>query len=93
MLYHIERIINKQVRPQIITHGGDINLLSFDEGIVKIKLLGQCSSCPASYLTVKHLVLAELQKAIPEIIDVVVECSISDDLLAQARKLMGRSHG
>lgn len=89
----IEQILEQSVRPKLALHGGGVELLSMEEGTVHIQLLGQCSNCPASYLTTEQLILTELKDAIPEIQSVVAEQGISEDLMAQAKKLMGRHHG
>ena len=93
MREHVEQILDTQVRPQLALHNGGVELLGVDNGVVHIRLLGQCSNCPASYITTEQLILGELSQAIPKITQVVADHSVSEDLLAQARKLMGRNHG
>lgn len=40
----IKRVIEK-IRPYIQRDGGDIEFVSFDEGIVYVRLLGACVGC------------------------------------------------
>lgn len=40
----IKRVIEK-IRPYIQRDGGDIEFVSFDEGIVNVRLLGACVGC------------------------------------------------
>lgn len=40
----IQRVINK-IRPYIQRDGGDIEFVSFDDGIVSIRLVGACVGC------------------------------------------------
>lgn len=51
----IEEVL-EQVRPAIQADGGDVELLDFDEadGIVQVRLMGACESCPISMLTLKE---------------------------------------
>ena len=88
----IEAILDERVRPQLAQHLGDVALLDYEDGVVRIRLLGQCSNCPASYLTTEQLILAELREALPEVERVEAEHSVSAELLDQARAILGR-HG
>lgn len=40
----IKRVIEK-IRPYIQRDGGDIEFVSYDEGIVSVRLLGACVGC------------------------------------------------
>ena len=57
-----------QVRPYMEADGGDVSLLEVtDNMVVKIKLLGACSSCKMSMMTLKAGVEQSIIKAVPEI--------------------------
>jgi Fe-S cluster biogenesis protein NfuA len=69
-------IINKQdvekiltsIRPYLQADEGDIELINITEtGIVEVKLLGACSDCPLSLMTLRAGVERALMKEIPEI--------------------------
>jgi len=50
----VEKYIDK-IRPSLQADGGDVELVEVTEdGIVKVKLLGACSGCPMSTLTIKN---------------------------------------
>jgi Fe-S cluster biogenesis protein NfuA len=57
------------IRPALREDGGDVELLSFDDadGIVHLRLVGACSSCPISTMTVKQGIERRLKTAIPEV--------------------------
>lgn len=60
------------LRPYLIADGGNIEVVEVtDEMMVKVKLLGNCESCPMSFMTMKAGVEEALKKAIPEIKGVV----------------------
>lgn len=40
MFAEIEKILEVNVRPKLADHYGNIELVSFDDGIVEVKLLG-----------------------------------------------------
>lgn len=62
-----------KVRPYLHSHGGDVQFVSADQGIVRIKLLGSCGSCPSSQVTVKSAVEDALYEAAPDIVEIVAE--------------------
>lgn len=43
----------EDVRPYLIADGGDVELVSVEEGVVSLKLQGACESCPSSTTTMK----------------------------------------
>ena len=65
----------EKVRPYLHTHGGDVELVGIDDGIVRLKLLGSCGSCPSSSVTLKNAVEEALYEAAPDIVEIVAENS------------------
>ncbi len=65
----VEEVLNK-LRPYIHRDGGDVELVDIEEGIVKLRLLGACGSCPSSTITLKAGIERALTEEIPEIIEV-----------------------
>ncbi|NUN07880.1 MAG: NifU family protein [Ignavibacteriaceae bacterium] len=56
------------VRPYLKADGGDVELISVSEdGIVKVKLVGACSSCPMSQMTLRAGVERALIREVPGI--------------------------
>jgi Fe-S cluster biogenesis protein NfuA len=60
-----------EIRPFLQADGGNIELVDVQEGIVKVKLVGACGSCPMSQLTLKRGVEARLKAKIPEVKEVI----------------------
>ena len=65
----VKRVIDEW-RPYLKADGGDIELLSVDKGIVKVKLKGTCADCPMSTVTLKWGIEAFLKKKVPEVVRV-----------------------
>lgn len=66
----VEAAIN-DIRPFLVADGGDIELVDIKEGkIARVKLLGACSSCSMSPMTLRAGVEESIRKAVPEIIAV-----------------------
>jgi Fe-S cluster biogenesis protein NfuA len=68
---NIQKAID-EIRPALQADGGNIELIDVQEdGVVKVKLLGACGSCPMSQLTLKRGVEARLKAKFPEIKEVI----------------------
>ncbi len=57
----------EKIRPNLQADGGDIELVSIDDGVVKVRLTGACSHCPMSQMTLKLGVEAFLKENMPEV--------------------------
>ncbi|SDQ01730.1 Fe-S cluster biogenesis protein NfuA, 4Fe-4S-binding domain [Mucilaginibacter sp. OK268] len=56
------------IRPYLETDGGNVSIEEITpEGVVKLKLLGSCGSCPMSIMTLKAGIEQAIKKAVPEI--------------------------
>lgn len=61
----------QQMRPFLNADGGDIELVEIQEnGIVRVRLLGACSDCSMSIMTLKAGVEDAVKKAVPQIVAV-----------------------
>ena len=67
----IQQIIDEKVRPHVQADGGDVDFLLLDsEGIVHLRMLGACVSCPSSTVTVRFMIKNMLQHYFEEVKDV-----------------------
>lgn len=60
----IEKALAK-IRPLLQRDGGDIELVEFSDGVVKVRLTGACKGCPMSQMTLKQGVERLLMKEVP----------------------------
>lgn len=61
----------EQLRPFLNADGGDMELVEItDEGIAKVRLLGACSDCSMSIMTLKAGLEEAVIKVAPEIVAV-----------------------
>jgi len=61
-----------QIRPYLITDGGNVEILEIsDDKILSVRLLGACGSCPMSLMTLKAGVEETVKREVPEIISVI----------------------
>lgn len=92
MLKQIEAVLEKHVRPQLISHQGNVEIVEYTEGnVLKVRLTGRCSGCPSATLTTEELIKSEVQNHLPQVNDVVLVNEISKDLMAQARAILNGS--
>ena len=62
----VEKALGK-IRAALQQDGGDIELVSAENGLVKVRLKGACAGCPMSQMTLANFVERELKKAVPEV--------------------------
>jgi Fe-S cluster biogenesis protein NfuA/nitrite reductase/ring-hydroxylating ferredoxin subunit len=62
-----------RVRPYLGSHGGSVQLLGLEEGVVRLRLEGSCHGCPSSRLTLTHAIEQAIQELAPEVTGIEVE--------------------
>lgn len=55
------------VAPYLESHGGGVELLAIDDGVVRLRLRGSCDGCPSSAATLKLAIEDAIEKAAPDI--------------------------
>jgi Fe-S cluster biogenesis protein NfuA len=60
----------EQVRPYLNQDGGDVEFVSFEDGIVSVKLHGACGTCPSSLMTLRMGIENALREVAPEVQEV-----------------------
>lgn len=69
---NVEQVLDEMVRPALNADGGDISLHHIDEdGNVYVKLVGSCSTCPSSVMTMRMGVERLLQEEFPSMGDLI----------------------
>ena len=66
----ILEVIDK-LRPFLINDGGNIEYVKFENGLVYIRLTGQCSNCSLIDYTLKDGIEVALINEVPEVVGVV----------------------
>ncbi len=57
----------EEIRVFLQRDGGDIEFVSYEDNVVKVRLLGQCQGCPGAQMTIKGVVERLLKETYPEI--------------------------
>ncbi|CAF1701910.1 BnaC03g27550D [Brassica napus] len=66
---NVESVLD-EIRPYLMSDGGNVALHEIDGNIVRVKLQGACGSCPSSVTTMKMGIERRLMEKIPEIVAV-----------------------
>ena len=69
MTEQVQEVLDK-LRPLFLREGGDCELVDIEEGIVKLRLLGACGSCPSSTITLKAGIERALLEEVPGVVEV-----------------------
>ena len=73
----VSRLIDEEIRPAVAMDGGDVQFLGIatrgDQKIVKVRLIGSCSSCPSATATLAMGVERLITEEFPEIAGVEQE--------------------
>ncbi|MEO9022257.1 MAG: NifU family protein [Ginsengibacter sp.] len=69
----IKELLENYVKPAVEMDGGAIQYISYENGIVNLKMHGSCSGCPSSMITLKAGIEGLMKRMIPEVREVVAE--------------------
>lgn len=60
------------IRPALQIDGGDVEFVDFqdEQGVLQVRLVGACGSCPISSMTVKHGIERRIRAMVPEVTEV-----------------------
>lgn len=68
----IKKALDK-VRPSLQADGGDVAYIGWDAktGIVQVQMMGMCSGCPMSQMTLKEGIETTIKEEVPEVKEVI----------------------
>jgi Fe-S cluster biogenesis protein NfuA len=70
-----------EVRPYLRSHGGGVELLGVDDGVVQLRLEGACNGCPSSAATLRSAVDDAIQRAAPDVERIEADGMVAGGLL------------
>lgn len=71
MIHLIEKVFDKQIRPVLAQHGGDVEIVDLDNNKLFVILKGGCQGCSSSKATLKQGIETLVKKNFPEILEVI----------------------
>lgn len=63
----------QEVRPYLDSHGGGVEVVAVEGGVVRLRMQGSCSGCPSSAVTLKLAIEDAINKACPDVEEIVAE--------------------
>lgn len=84
----IRKILAEQVDPVLQEHFGGAELSRFENGIAYVRMTGACAGCPSAQETLEGIIKDFVLGGCPEVKDVRLDTSVSEDLLDMARKIL-----
>ena len=66
----IKEIID-EIRPFLVSDGGDIEFIKYEDNIVYVKMLGACSHCSIIDVTLKDGIETTIKEEVPSVVSVV----------------------
>jgi Fe-S cluster biogenesis protein NfuA len=64
------------VRPFLASHGGNVELISVENGVARLQLQGSCNGCPSSAATLEHALRQAIDEAAPDLLALEVEGAV-----------------
>lgn len=68
----IDILIKTIIAPFLQKDGGNLEQISYDNGLLKVRFLGKCQTCPYAQRTLKSHVEKNLQRYLPQIREVTL---------------------
>lgn len=67
----VREVLEREIRPMVQAHGGDVALVEVRGGVVEVSLRGACAGCPSALRTLRIGIESRLRREIPEVESVV----------------------
>jgi Fe-S cluster biogenesis protein NfuA len=86
-----ERVLQalEQVRPVLRSHGGNVEMLGVDDGVVRLRLTGSCHGCASSSLTMKQTIEQAVLGRAPDALGLKVEGVVDEpNMTPDGRRLV-----
>lgn len=82
-----------KVRPYLDSHGGNVELIGVEEGVVRLRLQGSCKSCPSSSMTLKLAIEEAIMKAAPDVVAIEAEGAVEEPTAQTGFVQIGKRQG
>ncbi len=63
---NVETVLD-ELRPYLLSDGGNVELVEIEGPVVKLRLQGACGTCPSSAMTLRMGIERKLRESIPDI--------------------------
>lgn len=66
----VSRLFDSQINPAVAQHGGRVDLIDVQEGVVVVRMMGGCQGCGMANVTLRQGIEAALRRTIPAVREV-----------------------
>lgn len=88
----IEKVLDKDIRPSLTTHQGNVEIVNYANHVLRIRLTGKCSGCPSATITTEEFIRMRICEALSDVHDVILVSGVSDSLIMQAKEILSIRH-
>ena len=67
IITQIKDVLECYVAPAVAQHGGEVNYVNFEDGILTLQMSGACSGCAGSMATLQHGIEGMMRHYVPEV--------------------------
>ena len=61
----VEEIFQTQINPAVAQHGGRVDLIDVEDGVVVVRMMGGCQGCGMANVTLRQGIEASLKRMVP----------------------------
>ena len=67
IIEQIHDLLETRVAPAVASHGGIVNYVDYNDGVLKLQMSGSCAGCASSTMTLKYGIEGMMKHYVPEI--------------------------
>ena len=71
MIRQLEKLLDEQIRPSLASHGGNVEIVDYDNDKLFLKMSGGCQGCSSSSATLKDGIERLIKQKYPEVQEVI----------------------
>lgn len=86
----LNKVIEEKINPILGEHLGGLMLISCEDDSATVRFTGSCRTCYAAEETLENVVKDVIFKEVPEIKEVYLDNSVSDDLIDFAKQILSK---
>lgn len=66
----VDVLFRTQINPAVDQHGGRVDLIDVEDGVVIVRMMGGCQGCGMANVTLRQGIEAALKRSIPEVLGI-----------------------
>ncbi len=87
----IKNLVEKNIGEYFRSHGGGLEIISFEKNVLKVELKGKCSNCPSAVSELETFIFQDIKTQFPEVEKIVLVNNISNEMIEFAKKILSKN--